>query len=123
MYIKSQGGIEPAILLYIVLHYLRYKQEFVKEVEDMSHPIFNATALYTACRYVSKQFVVVVFLSTKYVIQIITLMTLALHFLRYKKIKIDKTKLLSVLGTCKRSTFDSLFKKMEKIPDMLEASE
>ncbi|CAH3042114.1 unnamed protein product [Pocillopora meandrina] len=69
----------------------RYKQEFVKEVEDMSHPIFNATALYTACRY--------------------------------KKIKIDKTKLLSVLGTCKRSTFDSLFKKMEKIPDMLEATE
>lgn len=123
MYIKSQGGIEPAILLYIVLHYLRYKQEFVKEVEDMSHPIFNATALYTACRYVSKQFIVVVFLSTKYVIQIITLMTLALYFLRYKKIKIDKTKLLSVLGTCKRSTFDSLFKKMEKIPDMLEASE
>lgn len=63
------------------------------------------------------------FLSTKYVIQIITLMTLALYFLRYKKIKIDKTKLLSVLGTCKRSTFDSLFKKMEKIPDMIEASE
>lgn len=121
---KGQGGIEPAILLYIVLHYLRYKQEFVKEVEDMSHPIFNATALYTACRYVLKKFVFVVFfLSTKYVTQTITLMTLALYFFRYKKIKIDKTKLLSVLGTCKRSTFDSLFKKMEKIPDMLEASE
>lgn len=68
-----------------------YKQEFVQEVEDVSHPIFKAAALYTACRY--------------------------------KKIKIDKTKLLSVLGTCKRSTFDSLFKKMEKIPDMLEAAE
>ena len=89
----------------------------------MSHPIFNATALYTACRYVLEKFVFVVFLSTKYVTQTITLMTLALYFLRYKKIKIDKTKLLSVLGTCKRSTFDSLFKKMEKIPDMLEASE
>ena len=84
LYIKGQGGIEPAILLYIVLHYLRYKQEFVKEVEDMSHPIFNATALYTACRYVLKKFVFVVFffLSTKYVIQTITLMTLALYFFK-----------------------------------------
>ena len=40
-------------------------------------------------------------------------------FLRHKKIKMDKTKLLNMLAT-KRSTFDSLYKKMEKIPDTLE---
>ncbi|KAL9975854.1 hypothetical protein ACROYT_G013066 [Oculina patagonica] len=68
----------------------RYKQDFVQEVEDISHPIFVATALYTACKY--------------------------------KKIKIDKTKLLNMLGA-KRSTFDNLHKKMEKIPDMLESAE
>jgi len=68
----------------------RYKQDFVQEAEDISHPIFVATALYTACKY--------------------------------KKIKIDKNKLLNMLAT-KRSTFDSLHKKMEKIPDMLECVE
>lgn len=31
----------------------------------------------------------------------------------------DKTKLLNMLAT-KRSTFDSLYKKMEKLPDTLE---
>lgn len=31
----------------------------------------------------------------------------------------DKTKLLNMLAT-KRSTFDSLYKKMEKIPDTLK---
>ena len=41
------------------------------------------------------------------------------YFLRHKKIKIDKTKILNILAT-KRSTFDSLHKKMEKIPDTLE---
>lgn len=34
----------------------------------------------------------------------------------------DKTKLLNMLAT-KRSTFDSLYKKMEKIPDTLECGE
>ncbi|KAJ7384934.1 Origin of replication complex subunit 6 [Desmophyllum pertusum] len=68
----------------------RYKQDFVQEVEDISHPIFVATALYTACRY--------------------------------QKIKMDKTKLLNMLAT-KRSTFDSLHKKMEKIPGILESAE
>lgn len=42
--------------------------------------------------------------------------------MRYKKIKIDKTKLLSMLAT-KRSIFDNLHKKMEKIPETLEPGE
>ena len=40
--------------------------------------------------------------------------------LRYQKIKIDKTKLLNLLNT-KKSTFDSLHKKMEKIVPTLES--
>lgn len=42
--------------------------------------------------------------------------------LRYQKIKIDKTKLLNLLNT-KKSTFDSLHKKMEKIVPTLESGE
>lgn len=41
---------------------------------------------------------------------------------RHQKIKIDKTKLLNALGA-KRSTFDSLHKKMEKIIPSLESVE
>ena len=40
--------------------------------------------------------------------------------LRYQKIKIDKTKLLNLLNT-KKTTFDSLHKKMEKIVPTLES--
>ena len=35
----------------IKLFSTRYKQDFVQEAEDISHPIFVATALYTACKY------------------------------------------------------------------------
>lgn len=69
--------------------YLRYKEAFVKDVEDISHPIFVATALFTACKH--------------------------------QKIKVDKTKLLNLLAT-KRSTFDSLHKKMEKVIPTLESA-
>ncbi|XP_015749988.1 PREDICTED: origin recognition complex subunit 6-like [Acropora digitifera] len=41
---------------------------------------------------------------------------------RHQKIKIDKTKLLNALGA-KRSTFDSLHKKMEKIIPSLESDQ
>ena len=44
------------------------------------------------------------------------------YFLRYQKIKIDKTKLLNVI-VAKRSTFDSLHKKMEKIIPSLKSGE
>ena len=34
-----------------ILFLTRYKQDFVQEMEDISHPVFVATALYTACKY------------------------------------------------------------------------
>ena len=38
-------------VIFINIFSTRYKQEFVQEAEDISHPIFVATALYTACKY------------------------------------------------------------------------